>query len=65
MTIHRIVLCHSCHARIIFFDTKRGRVMPVDADTVLADDTRLDLSHMVSHFATCPNSERHRKPRQP
>jgi hypothetical protein len=59
----RIKRCRSCNDRIIWFDTPAGKKMPVDADTVEADDTELDLSRHVSHFATCPNADQHRKPR--
>ena len=59
----RITRCRSCRARIVWFTTAAGKKMPVDADTVEADDEELDLSRHVSHFATCPNSAQHRKPR--
>lgn len=59
----RIVRCKSCRARIIWFETPRGKKMPVDADTVEPGDTELDLKRHVSHFATCPNSAQHRRPR--
>jgi hypothetical protein len=59
----RIVRCRSCNAKIIWFKTKDWRNMPVDADTVEANDTELDLERHVSHFATCPNADKHRKKR--
>jgi hypothetical protein len=59
----RIVRCRSCHAKIIWFKTEAGKNMPVDADTVEAEDDELDLSRHVSHFATCPNANQHRKAR--
>jgi hypothetical protein len=59
----RITRCTSCHAKIIFFKTDKGNNMPVDADTVEPDDQVLDLSRHQSHFASCPNSDKHRKPR--
>lgn len=55
--------CSSCPAAIIWFDTARGKRMPVNAETVLPIDTRLDLRRHVSHFATCPYHAKHRKPR--
>jgi hypothetical protein len=58
---HRVCHCTSCRAPIIFFDTRNGRQMPVDAATVRPEDTRLDMTHMISHFATCTNPARHRK----
>lgn len=59
----RITRCKSCRARIIWFKTSAGKNMPVDADTVEPDDEALDLERHVSHFASCPNSDQHRKPR--
>jgi hypothetical protein len=59
----RITRCRSCNARIVWFTTESGRNMPVDADTVEADDDELDLSRHISHFATCPNANQHRRRR--
>lgn len=44
--------CRSCDAEIRFEETAKGNLMPVDADG-------------VSHFATCPAADRHRKPAPP
>jgi len=57
----RIVRCKSCRERIIWFTTKAGKNMPVDADTVEPDDTELDLERHVSHFASCPQANQHRR----
>ncbi len=59
----RITRCRSCRAQIVWFETPRGKRMPVDAATVEPDDQELDLSRHVSHFATCPNSAQHRRSR--
>jgi hypothetical protein len=61
----RIKRCTSCQAKIIWFKTAAGNNMPVDADTVEPGDNveELDLSRHKSHFASCPNSAKHRKPR--
>jgi hypothetical protein len=59
----RITRCRSCNAKVIWFETPKGKNMPVDADTVEAGDEALDLSRHVSHFRTCPNADKHRKPR--
>lgn len=59
----RIVRCRSCRARIIWFKTAAGKNMPVDADTVEPDDEELDLERHVSHFSTCPQAGKWRKPR--
>ncbi len=59
----RITRCRSCRAQIIWFKTEAGKNMPVDADTVEPDDDELDLSRHISHFATCPQANHHRRPR--
>jgi hypothetical protein len=59
----RITRCSTCRARIIWFGTRLGKRMPVDADTVEAADTELDLERHISHFATCKDAAQHRRPR--
>jgi hypothetical protein len=59
----RIVRCKSCAAKIIWFKTEAGRNMPVDADTVEPEDDEYDPPRHVSHFATCKDADKHRKPR--
>jgi hypothetical protein len=61
----RITHCRSCHAKIVWFKTAAGKNMPVDADTVEPNDdvNELDLSRHQSHFASCPNADKHRKPK--
>jgi hypothetical protein len=59
----RIVRCRTCRAKIIWFKTSAGKNMPVDADTVEPEDEELDLPRHVSHFATCPEADKHRRPR--
>jgi hypothetical protein len=59
----RIRRCRTCNAQIIWFKTAEGRNMPVDAGTVEAGDEELDLKRHKSHFATCPQAAKHRKPR--
>ena len=67
--------CSSCHAPIIWCVTNTGKRMPLDAKP----ERRFVLSNgelgsnaaplassadtYVSHFATCPQSAEHRKPR--
>lgn len=60
----RIKRCTSCRAKIIWFKTVNNRWTPVDADTVQATDTELDMTRHISHFATCSHSTEHRKPRK-
>lgn len=54
--------CRTCPALVVWLKTKLGKQMPVNAGTVLPGQTEYDpkLGH-VSHFATCPNSAKHRK----
>lgn len=44
--------CRGCGKPVEFVPTKNGRLMPVDEDG-------------TSHFATCPNAARFRKPAPP
>jgi hypothetical protein len=60
----RIVRCRTCRARIIWFKTEAGKNMPVDADTVEPEDDELDLMRHMSHFATCPQANQHRRPKE-
>lgn len=59
----RIVRCRSCRARIIFLPTASGKKMPVDADTVDAEDEVYEHGKHVSHFSSCSNADEYRKPR--
>jgi hypothetical protein len=55
--------CKSCSAPIVWLKTVAGKNMPVDADTVKADDlfNLFDSSKHRSHYATCPNAKKHRR----
>jgi hypothetical protein len=55
--------CRSCNARVIWFKTALGKNMPVDEGTVEQNDVILDMKRHISHFATCPNRDQHRRPR--
>lgn len=59
----RIRRCRTCQAKIIFLETDAGRSMPVDADTVDIGDGIFDPSKHVSHFSTCSDPGKHRRPR--
>jgi hypothetical protein len=62
----RITRCRSCRAFIVWLPTEAGRAMPVDADTVKPTDETFEAKGThVSHFASCPNAAKHRKPRPP
>lgn len=70
--------CHSCRAPVVWSITAKGKRMPLDAcprsdGTFIIDSEGIarkpqlgeDVPFLlyVSHFATCPNADRHRKPR--
>ena len=57
--------CRSCGAPVIWVKTKAGKNMPVDYATFNPGDRPVydaDKGH-ISHFATCPDADKHRKPR--
>jgi hypothetical protein len=58
------VKCSSCHAWIVWFRTKSGKRMPVDAATTQPTDRaeQLDLGRHKSRFSTCANANQHRNP---
>lgn len=58
----RIRSCNSCSAAIIWLVTSTGRKMPTNPEGVTAQDWYFDPKRHVSHFATCPNANKHRKP---
>jgi len=69
--------CHSCHAPIVWAVTTKGKRMPLDdppstkGTFVIVDGIArkpdpagaVPFLMYTSHFATCPNAERHRKAR--
>lgn len=59
------VPCRSCRKLVVWFNTPKGKKMPVDAETTQPNDRadQLDLARHTSHFATCPDAEKHRKSR--
>jgi hypothetical protein len=48
---------------MIFLRATSGKAVPVNADTVLPEDTELELPRHVSHFSTCPQAGQHRRSR--
>jgi len=48
---------------MVYLETKTGKLMPVDAATVQPGDTVYEHGRHTSHFATCPEADRHRKSR--
>lgn len=58
----RITRCKSCQAQIVWLKTQQGRNIPVDVDTVEPADQIFDRDKHKTHFETCPNADKHRKP---
>ena len=66
--------CRSCGVAILWVRTQRGHLMPVDREPVRGGNLHIErgiaqvvapsgaLRH-VSHYATCPAADKHRKPR--
>jgi hypothetical protein len=59
----RIRQCTSCGAPIVWLMTQYAKPMPTNADTVTPEDSTFSKPRHVSHFATCPNADNHRKKR--
>lgn len=55
------VACKSCGANIFFLPTARGKMMPIDAETVAVDDEVYMPAIHRSHFDTCPAAKQFRK----
>lgn len=62
--------CRSCDAEIGWVVTRKGKRMPVDAETLSAEDLellgrgeKLDYRHgeHTSHFETCPDAQSFKK----
>lgn len=56
--------CKSCKRPIVWLRTTSGKSMPADASSVGPDDAVFDRTKHISHFATCPNADKHRNPRK-
>jgi hypothetical protein len=59
------VQCRSCKADIVWFKTKDWKNMPVDEASTLPTDRadQLDITRHKSHFSTCPDAAKFRRPR--
>lgn len=53
--------CRSCKAPIQWVKTTKGKAMPVDLDDASRGRKLFNPKTMVSHFATCPHAEEHRR----
>lgn len=64
--------CRSCKAPIVWMRSKRGKNVPVDADSI--DEAELEFDEEghpqfvygthVAHFTTCPYADQHRQGRR-
>lgn len=56
--------CKSCRAHIEWIRTPAGKNIPIDpARIVIIDDLGQSVAGHISHFATCPDAAKHRKPK--
>ncbi len=55
--------CRSCGAEILWKKTKEGKFMPVDIGSTESTEAVFDPATMKSHFATCPDAGKWRKPK--
>lgn len=53
-------VCRSCGAKIVWFTTAKNAKIPVDLATVVGNVRLFDADIHTSHFATCPNAQKHR-----
>lgn len=60
----QIPRCASCGAAIVWMRTKSGRRIPVDLASADPAHQNFDpvMGH-ISHFATCPQADQHRRRR--
>lgn len=68
--------CKSCDAEILWSRTINNKAIPLDVEKVYGGNIILEaegalarvvkpnisVKRYVSHFSTCPNAKRHRKP---
>ena len=73
----KIVECRACKAHIVFMPTMRGKLCPVDLDSIpvpensepdrnqyialMPDTTVFNRNVHMSHFLTCPEAARFKK----
>jgi hypothetical protein len=58
-----VLSCRECGADIVFLRTASGKTMPVNAESVEPDDVDYEHGRHVTHWSTCTNPERFRRPR--
>ena len=54
--------CKSCDKEIVFLKTKKGKSIPVNAETIQGKETVFEVSKgHVPHFSDCPEGNSWRK----
>jgi len=53
--------CRSCNKEIVFLKTDKGKLIPVDKETVDSIDEYFDGERHITHFRTCPEANKFRK----
>lgn len=57
----KINTCKKCGAKIVFVNTSKGNVMPVDFSANISDWSLFNKDIHTSHFATCQFADEFRK----
>lgn len=59
--------CKSCKAQIIWAETDKGKKIPLDVKAekrfIIKGCVALIVDTYTSHFATCPDADKFRKPK--
>jgi len=55
--------CRACGKEIIFLKTTKGKLIPINKETVGMDDQFYDNERHVSHFSDCPEAKKFRRPK--
>lgn len=55
--------CAACKEMIVMLLTQNNKLIPVNADTIEPGDIFYDRGKHVTHWGTCTNPDRFRKPR--
>lgn len=59
---NEVVNCRNeCGGLIVWFTTRRGKFVPVNAETVEPTDVGFSYGRHIAHFTTCPNAGDFRK----
>lgn len=53
--------CRACGRDIVFLRTKKGKLIPVNAETVNREDMQFEYGRHVAHFSDCPEADTFRR----